>query len=468
MKRKWTLKNISQRRRRALGVLLILFLSFATRALMAQFIGARLTDAGWFPYGIYAVFDRQAQAVLDGTASAFWIDDPSRTDAAVYPPGYSLWLALIYSISGSRSVGVVQQVQWVMDALSALLVLGIGVTAYGWRAGFCAGVLVALSPLLATYGAVPLADAPTSWLILGGVWMLLLAARDKSWRWALGAGLLVGASCWLRANALLLAAWWAIALVLLVRAGWREKTRLGLALALGATLSIAPVMIRNFVAFRAFVPTGMGLGTNLWEGIGETERGRKEFGAVYGDEVLLEQERKELNPAPGAPFNLYYPNGVERDRARTRKSLAVIIRHPFWYTGVVAQRVAGQLKYAGEPSPIYGSTGVNVTSRKCLPPEWQGGALALIVNALGMLQSVLRYLLLPLILIGVFISFRLERRASALILTTVLYYLVFGSLMHMHIRYGLAMQALLLLFAGAAINHLAKLAVSYKQSARKP
>lgn len=452
------LKSISSvTRRRVLMLLLIVLLAFIVRGLTAQFIGARLGDAGWFPYGIYAVFDRQAQDILDSKANAFWIDDPSQTDAAIYPPGYPLWLALVYGVRGVRTAAAVQSVQWMLDALSVLLVVGIGVTAYGWRVGVWAGAFAALSPLLAVFGATPLADAPTSWIVLGGAWLLLLAAKRRSWRFAIGAGLLIGASCWLRANAMLLAVWWSVALLLFVCASWRERALLSAGVVLGAACLLTPIVVRNIIAFRAFVPTGMGVGTNLWEGIGETNRAA-EFSAVYGDSALLEKERLELGVSPDAKFNLYFPDGVARDRARSRKAFAVITRHPFWYAGVMLRRMAGVLNYAGEPSPVYGSAGFNVTSKKCLPPQWQGGVTALFVNLLGMMQSVLRHIALPLILLGLFLALRSDARITGIMLATVLYYLIVGSFMHSEIRYGLPMQAMLLVFAGVAVSGLPALA----------
>ena len=433
-----------------LALLCVLLLSFTVRALTAQFMSARLTDAGWFQSGTFAIFDTQARDYLDGRASLFWIEDGAHTERAVYPPGYALWLALVYSTSGARSASVVQNVQWVLDALSPLLLVGIGLTAYGWRAGLVAGAMAALSPLLALYGATPLVDAPTSWVVLGGVWMLLLAARRQSWPWALGAGLMVGASCWLRANALLLALAWTVALFIVARGAWRERARLSLPVLLGAVLLVAPIVVRNAVAFHAFLPTGLGLGTNLWEGIGETERAA-EFGAVYGDENLLAQERAALGLAPDAPLGLYWPDGVRRDRERARKALSVIVSHPLWYTGVIGGRMWGVLNYAGEPSPFYGSAGVNLTSRKCLPPARQGGALALFVNLLGMAQSVCRHLALPLMLCGVLLAFGRDRAPIGLILGSVLYYWIGGSALHTEIRYGLPMQALLLIFAALSV-----------------
>lgn len=445
----------STARRRALLIFGVLLLSFAVRGLTANFMRAHLADAEWFQWGTYAIFDRQAQNILDGTASVFWINDPSRTEAAVYPPGYPLWLAFIYGAGGVRTSAAVQNVQWVLDALSVLLIMGIGVMAYSWRVGLCAAALGALSPLLAFYGATPLADAPTNWIVLGGVLMLLVAAKRKSAWWAFGAGAMVGASCWLRANALLLVIWWAAALLFFVQGRWRSRARLSLMVVLGALLLIAPVMIRNAVAFRVFMPTGLGTGTNLWEGLGETERAA-EFGAVFGDSNLIEQERREMNLAPDAPLGLYWPNGVERDRARTRKALRVIVAHPVWYAGVMAHRMWGMLKYAGEPLPFYGSAGINITSRKSLPVAWQGGVLALGVNLLGVLQSVFRYLALPLMLAGAWLALRRDQRTAWLLLATILYYLLVGSSLHMEIRYGLPMQSLLLVFAALAVCRLSE------------
>lgn len=418
-----------------------------------RFVRDHLADPGWFQSGTYALFDRQAQNTLDGKTSAFWIDDPSRTEAAVYAPGYSLWLAFIYKATGERSAYVVQIVQWVLDALSVMFIVGVGATAFGFRVGLVGGVLAALAPVLALYGVTPLAEAPTSWLVVGGVWMLLLAAKRQSPWWALSAGMLLGASCWLRANAVLLALSWGVALFFCVRNSWDKRLRLSLGVILGAALLIVPLVIRNAVAFRAFVPTGLGMGTNLWEGIGETDRAA-EFGAVIGDSLLLEQERKELGLPPNAPLGLYWPDGIERDRARTRKALRVIAAHPLWYSKVMLRRMWGMLKFAGAPLPYYGSMGINVTGKKTLPESWQGSLFALPVTLLGMAQSVFRYLALPLIIAGLWRGFHISRSLTWLLLATILYYLVLGSTLHMEIRYGLPMQSLLMVFAGLGVVHL--------------
>jgi len=76
----------------------------------------------------------------------------------------------------------------------------------------------------------------------------------------------------------------------------------------------------------------------------------------------------------------------------------------------------------------------------------------------------LRYTLLPLMLVGAILAFRLDWRMSGLLMATVLYYLVVGSMIHTHIRYGLPMHALLTIFAALALWRLKEFAVSRRLS----
>jgi hypothetical protein len=436
--------------RRLLALLFIFALAFAVRSLTANFLRAHFDDPGWFQFGSYAVFERQAQDILDHKTPPFWINDSSRTDQIIYPPGYPLWVAAIYAATGDRSPVAVQRVQLVIDSFAVLLLVGIGATAFRWSIGIAAGVLGALSPLLALAGATPNADAPASWLVLAAVWFLVLAAKRQRVGFAIAAGGLLGLACWLRVNPVLMFVAWTLALLLFVKASWRRKLGLSAALALATLVVISPVVVRNLTVFYPEVaPTGLGIGWNLWAGIGETDRGA-EFGAPCCDEQVIEQDRRALGLAAEAPIGLFWPDGIRRDRQRGQKALAVIKAHPVWYAGTMARRLWGHLKFAGAPVPHVGSQGFNVTSRKCLPLEHQGGVPAFAVNALGMIQSVWRYLALPLMLFGLGLSFRKDWRTTAVLLATVLYYLATLAVGHSEIRYGVPMQALLILFAAVA------------------
>lgn len=441
-------------KRRILALLFILALSFTVRALTANFMRAHLNDAGWFQWGSFAVFDRQAQDVLDGKESFFWIPDSTRTDLMQYPPGFRVWMAAIYRITGNRSAVSVLWVHTVLDSLAVLLVVGIAAVAYGWRVGIITGVLAGLSPLLAMSGVTPMADAPASWLILAAVLFLVIAAKKRSVYFAVASGAFLGLASWMRVNPLLLFVPWAIALFIFLPATRRQRVALSLGVVLATLLVISPVVIRNLVVFYPEVaPTGLNVGWNLLAGIGETERGA-EFGAPCCDQQMIEQDRAAMNLPPDAPLALTYPDGIRRDRERGRRAIAIIKSHPVWFAGVMARRAWGHLKFAGKPVPNVGSAGINVTAKKTLPENRQSGPLAIAVNLLGAIQSLWRWLALPLMLIGAWLGFRQNRVATWLLLSTVVYYLATLAIGHSEIRYGLPMQAILIVFAGITVSHL--------------
>ncbi len=443
-------------RKHLLIFLSLLLIAISVRVLTLQFMRAHLQDPAWFQVGSFAKFDRQARDILDGSQRLYWIDDPTRTDLTQYPPGFPALLALIYKVTGERSAYSAQIVLWFADLiLSFLLIAGITYTGFGLRAAIAGSFLVALSPLFAMYAAFPSADLPATWFVLGGVWLLLLAFQRQNIWIALAAGALLGIACWLRVNPLYLCVGWAIALFALVRAAWLLKLKMGAAVLVGTLVLIAPLVIRNYLVFPDFTPTGGTIGVNLWEGIGETEFGRAN-GFHFRDDKVVEYERQKYGWPPEMKVDLNWPDGIRRDRELTRESLAFIRQHPVWYFGVMLGRMWGMLKVAGDPVPYTGTSGINVTSAKCLPPNWQGGVVALGVNVLGMVQSVVRYLFLPLAAFGIYVAMRKDWRIAGLLLVTIVYYLVPGTSAHTEIRYVLPMHGLLIVFAAASIDQISR------------
>src|ERR1041385_9093505 len=167
----------------------LLLIAVSVRVLTLQFMRAHLNDPAWFQVGSYAKFDRQARDILDGRQHLFWIDDATRTDLAQYPPAFPALVAFIYKVSGDRSAYSVQLVLWFLDLmLSFVLITGMALTAFGWRAAIASSFLLALSPLFAMYAAYPSADAPTTWIVLGGNWLLLVAFKRREVWLVLAAG----------------------------------------------------------------------------------------------------------------------------------------------------------------------------------------------------------------------------------------------------------------------------------------
>jgi 4-amino-4-deoxy-L-arabinose transferase-like glycosyltransferase len=448
------LRALRIKRKQFLVIFTFLLIAVSVRVLTLHFMRAHLNDPSWFQSGSYAKFDRQARDILEGRQRLFWIDDPTRTDLAQYPPAFPALVAYIYKVTGDWSAYSVQLVIWFADlVLSFLLIAGIAATVSGSRAAVASAFVVALSSLFAMYAAYPSPDVPTTWFVLGGNWLLILAAQRKSVRLALAAGAALGIACWLRVNPLYLCVGWAIALLICVKDRWSLRFKLAAAVLAGMVVLIAPIMIRNYIVFPDFTPTGGTIGVNLWEGLGETELGQQ-HGFILGDVKMLEVERQRLGLPADIPLDIQWPDGIRRDRERTRESLAFIRQHPVWYLGVMLGRMWGMLKVAGDPVPHTGSSGINVTSRKCLPEHWQGGVLAFGVNVLGSIQSVARYLFLPFAAFGIYAAMRTDWRLSCLLLVTVLYYLVPGTTAHTEIRYVLPMHGLLIVFASVGIDYL--------------
>ena len=436
------------------AIFALVLIAISVRVLTLQFMRAHLNDPAWFQVGSYAKFDRQARDILDGRQHLFWIDDATRTDLAQYPPAFPALVALIYKLSGDRSAYSVQLVLWIIDlVVSFCLITGIAFSAFGCRAAIATGFLLALSPLFALYAAYPATDMPTTWFVLGGNWLLVLAFQRRHVWLALAAGVLLGIACWLRVNPLYLCVGWALALFALSTGSRALKLKLSAAVLGGTLLVILPIVIRNYLVFPDFTPTGGTIGVNLWEGLGETELGRSN-GFLFGDDKMVARERAQMGLPVDAPLEVQWPDGIRRDRERTRESLAFIRQHPIWYAGVMLGRMWGMLKVAGDPVPYTGTSGINVTSAKCLPASWQGGVVAFGVNVLGMVQSVVRYLFLPLAVFGIYVAVRKELAITCLLLVTVLYYLVPGTAAHTEMRYVLPMHGTLIVFAGAAISEL--------------
>lgn len=448
---------MSINRKQLLILFALLLITISVRVLTLQFMRAYLHDPAWFQVGSYAKFDRQARDILDGRQRLFWIDDPARTDLVQYPPAYPAFVALVYKVTGDRSAYTMQIVVWCLDLiLSLLLIGGITFSAFGLRTAIASGFLLGFSALFALYAAFPSADVPTTWFVLGGNWLLVLALKRKDVWLALAAGVTLGIACWLRVNPLYLCLFWAIALFVVVRGMRWLKVKLAAAVLAGTVIVIAPIVIRNYLVFPDFTPTGGTIGVNLWEGLGETQLGRQ-HGFRVNDDELVEGERVQMGRPGDTSIELQYPDGIRRDKERTRKSLEFIRQRPIWFLGSMPGRMWGMLKVAGDPVPYSGISGINVTSLKCLPEHWQGGVPAFAVNVLGVIQSVVRYLFLPLAALGIYAGMRSDWRMSWLLLATVLYYLVPGTVGHTEIRYVLPMHGVLIVFAGVGVDYFIRL-----------
>ena len=279
--------------------------------------------------------------VQDGFTSFF---SPSSTLASPntisYQPGYSFLMASFFRLFGERDAAL-QFFQILCDAAAALMVFLIAAELLPLSAAIISGALVALCPQFSWYSIVLLPDSMGVLPLLAAVYCLIRAFRRPRLVTVMAAGVLIGLSCWLRANGLLLAPFLALILVpLLFKRGGR--LRYGVALVCSTILVIAPLTIRNAVVHGYFIPLSLRAGNTLVEGIADYDtEGR--FGLPSTDLSMMKWEAEIYN-RPDYYGNLFDPDGIQRERLRLKRGVAVIRSHPFWFIGVMSRRAASMLR----------------------------------------------------------------------------------------------------------------------------
>src|SRR5258708_313210 len=203
-----------------------------------------------------------------------------------------------------------------------------------------AGMLAAFSGQFAWDSVVLLPDSLAVFPILLAIFCLARGTKNpRLWEF-MTAGALVGVSCWLRANAMLLTFFLAVAALLLVKG--ERRWRYAPAVVFGTLLIVLPLTIRNAVVFHRFIPLSLGAGQTLLEGIADYDPQGK-FGVPNTDIGIMKQEA-EQSQRPDYYGTLFNPDGVERERARMSRGFALIRSHPLWFSGVMARRAASMLR----------------------------------------------------------------------------------------------------------------------------
>ncbi len=340
----------------------IFLLAFGVRVL--SWHDTRL-EVGKVQTVVAADYKHVAQLLRDGGIRSFFSSASPLTDLNTmgHPPGYSILLALTYRLFGESDTAV-QFVQIIADALAAIVVLLIIAELFPFSAAVIAGLLAALSPQLAWNSVLLLPDSIFVLPILIAILLLARAFKKPRLLNFIIIGALIGVSCWLRANAMLLALFVAAAVPLLM---WAKKDankmiatrpqdagapidaslnasvwRFTLAVIAGTLLIVLPLTIRNTIVFHRFIPLSLGAGQTLLEGIADYDpQGR--FGVPPTDMGIMKQE-SEMYQRPDYYGTLFNPDGVERERERLSRGFAIIRSHPVWFAGVMAKRASMMMR----------------------------------------------------------------------------------------------------------------------------
>ncbi|MDQ3804932.1 MAG: hypothetical protein M3416_14010, partial [Acidobacteriota bacterium] len=201
-----------------------------------------------------------------------------------------------------------------------------------------------------------------------------------------------------------------------------------------AVLAVAPLTIRNAVVYGHFIPVSLGAGQTLVEGVADYDPERR-FGLPDTDVELTRLEASEAG-RPEYAAALFKPDGIERDRWRTRRALKVIGENPVWFAGVMLRRAGSMLRL--ERTPLASTL-----------PVSEGWTRAPRIVLRAVQKTFITAVFLPLYLAGLVLLLRGRRkRELAALLAVPLYFLCVQSALHTEYRYVLAVHYFL--FAAAA------------------
>jgi hypothetical protein len=378
-------------------------------------------------------YDMLAQRVLDGqgftVVQSWWPNTPAGEPTAHWSYLYTLYLATIYSLVGYHPL-VARLLQAILAGLlMPWLVYRLGRYNFNYKVGLVGAGLAAIYIYFVYYAATLMTE---TFYIIGILWILDLAVRlgqptnqtpnpylKRQWLWL---GLALGLTVLLRQ---------AFLLFIPVLFGWllwrsyRYQAHSLLQMIgtlVGATvillLLIAPWTIRNYRAFDTFVL----LNTNAG------------FAFFWGNHPVHGYNFISILPPDGPSYQELIPpelaglNEAELDRALLKRGLAFIQAEPGRYLILSVSRFEDYFKF------------------------WPALDSSLISNV----SRVLSFgLLLPFMLYGFFYYLRRSLSSEALILYLfIVVYTTIHLLSWTLIRYRLPIDAVLLIFAGAALVKL--------------
>jgi len=176
---------------------------------------------------------------------------------------------------------------------------------------------------------------------LVAVYLIVRATSRPHLITVVAAGAMLGVSCWLRANPLLLAPLVGIIIPMIFKRG--KRFRYATVLVAVTAGVISPITIRNWVVYHRFIPLALPAGVNLVQGIAEFDK-EERFGMPLSDLDVLKRD-VEWNNKPEYGGHMWAPDGIERDRVRFDRGLAVIRSQPLWYLSTMLRRAAFMVSF---------------------------------------------------------------------------------------------------------------------------
>ena len=242
-----------------------------------------------------------------------------------FAPLYPVLLGTLYTLFGPEPF-LARALQLLLGAVTAALGAHLG-GRISRRAGWGAGLALALSPVLVSYENQLLYTSLAVFLTAAFLAALLSAGDSPRPVRSIGAGLLLGGLGLVRSNALLFLPF---AVWLLVR---RRGVRHGAAFALAAAVALSPVLLRNGLVAGTWAPMTVNGGMIFATGFAEDSRGGRALLRTPTDFGPRGAWHREAEREVGRSLTLGEAADHHRDEA-----LARIRERPGWALGLTVRK----------------------------------------------------------------------------------------------------------------------------------
>lgn len=199
------------------------------------------------------------------------MDGPPYLPTITKMPGYSVFLAAL-GLTGVDQLGTIQAAQFVLVALTALIIGWVATRCFDRRVGWAAALLVAAYPGLGVQAMQPLSEALTCLLAALHIATLVSlralpaqCSRRRELATAVAAGASLSALALVRQSFAFLLPIIVLACLLESRhRPWRRRAGRAAAVGLATAALVGPWCLRNIVVSGEFVPFGANSGLSLF------------------------------------------------------------------------------------------------------------------------------------------------------------------------------------------------------------
>src|SRR5712692_1944239 len=200
--------GVSQLTRRPLAAICatIFFTALGVRLLYWQDTAVEMSINDTLSRNMAIQYRREARRILEEGTILFPREhiDPGDARMIIHPPGYSIVMAASFKLFGETETPL-RWLQVTFDSASSVMVFFIAAELLPFGVALIAASLMALSPHFSYYSLRLSPDSLAVLPVLLAVYLIAKAYRHPRLYKVAAAGAMVGLSCWLRANAMLLA-----------------------------------------------------------------------------------------------------------------------------------------------------------------------------------------------------------------------------------------------------------------------